>query len=383
VIRFSAAFVAVAAVLLVAGIITSDLKLVYVAIGVSSVALLALAIGWFLNRDKLSASSFVAESVTGSATAVPEASVPVAAGVPGSQAAAGSQAPDSVASGVSATPGLGRVPSGLGGASSGLGSVPQAGAPWGPASAAPETEAFAGSGAWPPAPADGTNWTGSGWGDAPIPPFVPESPAAVEQPAAAAVTPSPVPEAATRIDAPAERTPVLPAADDAETSAGTETSAGAEAESFEAEALSADVVEPAGSEEPSSSPGEGSEHADAEVDDLAEPAADGTPADGTPADGTAPVAAPAEDTPADEVAVADAAAEADSADGSGSGEVPEEATSEAPDPSLEVTVVPGVPRYHDAGCILIRFMGENDLEKKTLGAAAEAGCTPCRACLPD
>ena len=46
-------------------------------------------------------------------------------------------------------------------------------------------------------------------------------------------------------------------------------------------------------------------------------------------------------------------------------------------------MVPGVPRYHNAQCILIRFMGESDLEKMTLAAAREAGCTPCRACLPD
>ncbi len=46
-------------------------------------------------------------------------------------------------------------------------------------------------------------------------------------------------------------------------------------------------------------------------------------------------------------------------------------------------MVPGVPRYHNAQCILIRFMGENDLEKMTLGEAREVGCTPCRACLPD
>ena len=48
-----------------------------------------------------------------------------------------------------------------------------------------------------------------------------------------------------------------------------------------------------------------------------------------------------------------------------------------------VTVVPGVPRYHNASCILIRFMGEGDLETMTLAAARAAGCTPCRACLPD
>ncbi len=62
------------------------------------------------------------------------------------------------------------------------------------------------------------------------------------------------------------------------------------------------------------------------------------------------------------------------------------ATPEAPDTvdlQREVTVVPGVPRYHNPQCLLIRFMGEDDLEKTTLGAARQAGCTPCRACLPD
>jgi hypothetical protein len=60
-----------------------------------------------------------------------------------------------------------------------------------------------------------------------------------------------------------------------------------------------------------------------------------------------------------------------------------EAPSTAPDPQMEVTVVPGVPRYHTAQCILIRFMGENDLEKMTVAAARDSGCTPCRACQPD
>ncbi len=48
-----------------------------------------------------------------------------------------------------------------------------------------------------------------------------------------------------------------------------------------------------------------------------------------------------------------------------------------------VTVVPGVPRYHKASCMLIRFMGEDDLETMALAAARTMGCTPCRACLPD
>jgi hypothetical protein len=49
----------------------------------------------------------------------------------------------------------------------------------------------------------------------------------------------------------------------------------------------------------------------------------------------------------------------------------------------EVTVVPGVPRYHKSKCILIRFMGDGDLQKMTVAAARDAGCTPCRACQPD
>jgi hypothetical protein len=49
----------------------------------------------------------------------------------------------------------------------------------------------------------------------------------------------------------------------------------------------------------------------------------------------------------------------------------------------QVTVVPGVPRYHNKDCILIRFMADDDLQKMTLRQATEAGCTPCRACQPD
>ena len=52
-IRFSAALVAVAIGVLVGGIATSELLLVYIAIGVSAVALLALAIGVVLKREEL------------------------------------------------------------------------------------------------------------------------------------------------------------------------------------------------------------------------------------------------------------------------------------------------------------------------------------------
>ena len=54
-----------------------------------------------------------------------------------------------------------------------------------------------------------------------------------------------------------------------------------------------------------------------------------------------------------------------------------------PASSKQVTVVPGVPRYHDEHCILIRFMADDDLQKMTVHEAAETGCTPCGACQPD
>ena len=52
-IRFSAALVAVAIGVLIGGIATSKLLLVYVAIAVSAVALVALAIGVVLKREEL------------------------------------------------------------------------------------------------------------------------------------------------------------------------------------------------------------------------------------------------------------------------------------------------------------------------------------------
>jgi hypothetical protein len=48
-----------------------------------------------------------------------------------------------------------------------------------------------------------------------------------------------------------------------------------------------------------------------------------------------------------------------------------------------VTVVPGITRYHRDDCILIRFLGEDDLETMTLARAEETDCAPCRACRPE
>ncbi len=52
-IRFSAGLVVVAIGVLIGGVATSKLSLVYVAIAVSAVALVALAIGVALKRDEL------------------------------------------------------------------------------------------------------------------------------------------------------------------------------------------------------------------------------------------------------------------------------------------------------------------------------------------
>jgi hypothetical protein len=52
-------------------------------------------------------------------------------------------------------------------------------------------------------------------------------------------------------------------------------------------------------------------------------------------------------------------------------------------PDTEVIIVQGIGRYHRSGCILIRFMGSEDLQAMTLRAAEESGCVPCKACRPE
>ena len=49
----------------------------------------------------------------------------------------------------------------------------------------------------------------------------------------------------------------------------------------------------------------------------------------------------------------------------------------------EVTIVPGVARYHRRGCILIRFLSDGDLENMTRREAEATGLVPCKACQPD
>jgi hypothetical protein len=50
---------------------------------------------------------------------------------------------------------------------------------------------------------------------------------------------------------------------------------------------------------------------------------------------------------------------------------------------MQVSVVPGITRYHRSDCLLIRFLSADDLELMTKRAATESGCVPCKACKPD
>jgi hypothetical protein len=60
-----------------------------------------------------------------------------------------------------------------------------------------------------------------------------------------------------------------------------------------------------------------------------------------------------------------------------------QAATPLPPGQVEVTVVPGVARYHRNGCILIRFLGTGDLEVMPRQQAQDAGLAACRACQPD
>jgi hypothetical protein len=97
---------------------------------------------------------------------------------------------------------------------------------------------------------------------------------------------------------------------------------------------------------------------------------------GQPDSGTAG----ADQTAADQPSAAPAAASAATTGAAGDGQAPD---GEAGTEDEDVTVVPGVPRYHRSECILIRFMGDNDLQRMPVEQARKAGCTPCRACQPD
>jgi hypothetical protein len=115
--------------------------------------------------------------------------------------------------------------------------------------------------------------------------------------------------------------------------------------------------------------GGGDEHEEASADESADRAGPGRAAE-PPPDGGAPSGTDRSDD-ADEPGESGAAA---GTEAGGSGSAPLDG---------EVTVVPGVPRYHRRGCILIRFLSDGDLETTTRPEAEAAGLVPCKACQPD
>jgi hypothetical protein len=293
VIRFSAFLVVVAVGVLVAGVVTSKLLLVYIAIGVSGVALLALGIGAAVNWRELTGKSKTADtSAQGPAPVLP-VPVPVPPKpvppepVPAVTAPAARSASSPPATSVPAGP-------------SRAGYLP---------AAAPAPAAFT---TRRESPAPGV-WE---WRDDSIP--------APSPPAPAAPPPGGRPPAEEQppADATAKAKPAAPV--------------------------------PAPEPEPDSG-------VDPELTLVA---------------GIAPAAS-------DSLAAQSQAAQSQQDEQAEHDEKPGEPEPAGPDPNMEVTVVPGVPRYHNARCILIRFMGDSDLDKMPLAAARDAGCTPCRACLPD
>ena len=314
-IRFSAFLVVVAVGVLVAGVVTSKLLLVYIAIGVSGVALLALVIGAAVNWRELTGKPKTADTSAQGLAPVPPEAVPVPpepVPVP--------PEPVPAATAPAAAPAVATsIPSGP----SRAGYLPAAEPPRGKPAAAPVSSAAFTTRRETPAPGV---WE---WRDDSIP------------------APSPPAPASAAAEAPAPPKPVPPPSD----------------------------APPPGDRPPAE------EQVPADATDKAKLAAGPEPESGidpelTLLTGITPAAS-------DPLAPQSKAAQSKQDEQAEQDEKPGEAEPADPDPSMEVTVVPGVPRYHNARCILIRFMGDSDLDKMTLAAARDAGCTPCRACLPD
>ena len=89
----------------------------------------------------------------------------------------------------------------------------------------------------------------------------------------------------------------------------------------------------------------------------------------------------AEDIAGEDTAEPDGAKAEDGAEG---GEAAGQAADDDATPlDADVTIVPGVARYHRRGCILIRFLGDGDLETMTRSEAEATELVPCKACQPD
>jgi hypothetical protein len=344
VIRFSAVLVAVAIGVLVGGIATSKLSLVYLAIVVSAAALVALGIGVVLKREELFGNR--PGLVPAGAGASPAFPVGPAGQDRASQDRTGAPVPPGPVVPAAAEPGVAgvaapTVPSPVIAAAASTDLFTPRPAPARPASWAPlpwdvpaDGQPAPSAEATTPAPSEWFDWPGQPAGDpAPAaPPEVEDEEApelglpAAEPPTQAAPVLS---EAAVTRATPAATVPV-----DGTVPAGEISSADEAAHAYEA--ADADPAEPAAAEVTAVASGEPA----VEADDPASASAD-------------------EDEDAD--------LDADAAPASAAG---------------LVALIRGVPRYHQPECVLIRFMSDEDIQKMPVSEARAAGCTPCSACQP-
>jgi hypothetical protein len=419
VIRFSAFLVAVAVGLLVAGVVTSKLFLVYLAIAVSAVALLSLGIGAVVKwRELFATPKTVASDVDLPKPAPASQDYPIPAVAAAMPAAAATRA-------------TGLAHAGLSGSGGHIGSPAsqQADVQRPPAAFMPRPSAGSGApapGVWEwrddsPASSPAVSPDRSGVKDKrparepqPDPTatsfdlpviVVPDSPAldptatsfdlpavvvpeAQDHPAPKRSTPEALLPEAPAPQAPAPKPPA-PEAFSPEAPAPQASSPEASApEPSTSEAL---IPEPSSSEAPAPEPS----RPESLTPEASSPEAP-TPEASNPEAPSPEALSP--ETPSTEASISEAPSPVVSTPEASSSEPlaaepaehvdpspPDSASPESsgPDPQTEVTVVPGVPRYHNATCILIRFMGQDDLEKMTIAQARENGCTPCRACLPD
>jgi hypothetical protein len=475
VIRFSAGLVVVALGVLIGGVVTSKLSLVYVSIAVSVLALIAWAIGVFLKRGELR------EELFGGRTELVPAGAGVGAGLsaPGRPASAAQSSASSPASAapssgqdrpardlrddgfdaaafsagnhVSPTwtpkePGRKPVPDRSPAPAGGWGatSTPPAGMPAVAPRARDGAQEPPAPSPVPPMPAStGSTSADAGsagalrsWFDRPAP-AKPSAPLEDTAPPEATSAPEPAdpvvtPAMATIPDPTAADETAAPADDDAPSVTDTDTSPGdvgvpaddddwptryswlddeeadvavesddVALESDDAVAAELEASEPAKPTSPDA-PKSADARADAEEAAAKHADAEETAAsldahsalEGTDAADDPPVLPSATDPDPGETAEAEPSAEAEPAPSAEAEPAPsaeaEPAPGDAGPPAEQesggpklVTVVPGVPRYHEPGCILIRFMPEGDVQQKSISEAKAAKCTPCAACQPE
>ena len=367
-IRFSAVLVVAAIGVLIGGVATSKLLLVYVAIGLSAAALVALAIGVVLKREELFSEQGQALAP---AAAGPGADEPLPAGKPSTLPNGLVDPPDTpLPAGAAAA--FGQAARGAGRSGQGRSGHPASGqrAYGQPAYGQPAYGQAA-----PPAKEapPGTDWSGT-MARQPNPPLRERR---ADEPAAPEPSwrerPSPA-----RGGAIGSRAPASPAVSPPATPGGPsgpswfdrhETPAGPELSEVDEDVLAQDATPESPTPEdvmPEANAPEATARKATVQQAGTAPRADAGRAE------TPETAETAETAP-------DAAAAADGAD---AGEAGATDAGSSESSTKQVTVVPGVPRYHLEECILIRFMADDDLQKMTVKQATEAGCTPCRACQP-